>query len=245
MAHDPYASLRFPEFRAFLALTAAVQVATQVQSAVLGWQVYALTGDPLSLGLVGLAEALPFLSLTLVGGWAADRMDRRALSLASLAYGVAAGLGAAGLAALAATAPRPRPAAATGHVLEQLSDGVRFVFAQPVLLGAMSLDLFAVLFGGASALLPIFARDVLGVGEVGFGFLRAAPAAGSVLMSLLGGLRGRDDPAHRGRGGVAGAGPAAAGPDRGRRGARIGRGPWRGAARRHRRWTSPAARLRR
>ncbi len=273
MAHDPYASLRFPEFRAYLALTGAVSIATQVQSAVLGWQVYALTGDPLSLGLVGLAEALPFLSLTLVGGWAADRVDRRTLSLASLsavvasaawllalslwgtrsvlafygaqalaglgraffrpassalgselvppehyhnaatwrssvfhscmvlgpaaggalialggpalAYGVAAGLGAAGLAALAATAPRPRPAAAPGHVLQQLSDGVRFVFAQPVLLGAMSLDLFAVLFGGASALLPIFARDVLGVGEVGFGFLRAAPAAGSVLMSLL------------------------------------------------------------
>jgi predicted MFS family arabinose efflux permease len=66
----------------------------------------------------------------------------------------------------------------------ELADGVRFVFAQPVLLGALSLDLFAVLFGGASALLPVFARDVLGVGEVGFGFLRAAPAVGSVAMSL-------------------------------------------------------------
>ena len=273
MPHDAYASLRFPEYRAFLALTGAVAIATQVQSAVLGWQVYAITGDPLSLGLVGLAEALPFLSLTLVGGWAADRFDRRALSLASLAavvasaawllglsswgtrstlpfygaqalaglgraffrpassalgselvppehyhnavtwrssvfhacmvlgpaaggalialggtplaYGVVVGLGAAGLAALGATSPRPRPAAPPGHVFDQLSDGVRFVFARPVLLGAMSLDLFAVLFGGASALLPIFAKDVLGVGEVGFGFLRAAPAAGSVAMSLV------------------------------------------------------------
>jgi len=68
VAHDPYASLRFPEYRAFLAALTAVFVATQIQSAVLGWQVYELTGDPLALGLVGLAEALPFLALTLVGG---------------------------------------------------------------------------------------------------------------------------------------------------------------------------------
>jgi hypothetical protein len=61
---------------------------------------------------------------------------------------------------------------------------VRFVFAHPLLLGAMSLDMFAVLFGGATALLPVFARDVLGVGEVGFGFLRAAPAIGTVLTAF-------------------------------------------------------------
>ncbi len=274
MDHDPYISLRIPEYRAFLASVTAVLVATQIQSAVLGWQVYALTGDPLSLGLVGLAEALPFLALTLVGGWAADRVDRRTLWLASvaavsasggwllvlslsaprsalpfywaqalagvgraffrpvsaalgaelvsrehyenattwrssvsnasmllgpaaggaliavggprLAYAVVLGLTVAGLATLTTIAPRPRPrpAAPAGHIADELGDGVRFVFAQPLLLGAMSLDLFAVLFGGASALLPIFARDVLGVGEVGFGFLRAAPAAGSMVMSL-------------------------------------------------------------
>jgi hypothetical protein len=67
-AHDPYSALRFREYRAFLVAMAAVFVATQIQSAVLGWQVYAMTGDPLSLGLVGLAEAVPFLALTLVGG---------------------------------------------------------------------------------------------------------------------------------------------------------------------------------
>src|SRR5512142_1467708 len=82
---DSYAALRFSEYRAFLASMAAVFLATQIQSTVLGWQVYELTGDPLSLGLVGLAEALPFLALTLVGGWAADRADRRTLSLAGLA----------------------------------------------------------------------------------------------------------------------------------------------------------------
>ncbi|WP_248340803.1 MFS transporter [Anaeromyxobacter paludicola] len=274
MAHDPYASLRFPEYRAFLASMATVFVATQVQSAVLGWQVYAITGDPLALGLVGLAEALPFLLLTLVGGWAADRFDRRALSLASLAavggsgawlfalslgaprsalpfYGAQAlaGLGRAffrpasaalgtelvprehyhnasswrssvfhvamvlgpaagggliafggprvayavvcvltlvGLGTLLLVSPRPRPAPAEapGRIADELADGVRFVFDQPLLLGAMSLDLFAVLFGGAAALLPVFARDVLGVGEVGFGVLRAAPAVGSVVMSF-------------------------------------------------------------
>ncbi len=57
--HDAYASLRLPEYRSFLAAMAAVFVATQVQSAVLGWQVYALTRDPLSLGLVGLSEPSP------------------------------------------------------------------------------------------------------------------------------------------------------------------------------------------
>ena len=62
--------------------------------------------------------------------------------------------------------------------------GVRFVWAQKVILGATSLDLFAVLLGGATALLPIYARDLLHVGPVGLGLLRSAPAAGALLMSL-------------------------------------------------------------
>ena len=270
--HDPYVALRSRPFRSFLSGMAAVFVATQIQSAVLGWQVYALTRDPLSLGLVGLAEAAPFLGLTLVGGWAADRLDRRLLAVASLAavalsgaallalslgallspaplyaaqalagigraffrptsaalgselvsrehyqnaatwrsstfhtamvvgpavgggllalggpalaYAVVVALSAVGLLALAAVGPRPRPEPPPGRLHHQLVDGIRFVLAQRVLLAAMSLDLFAVLFGGAAALLPVFAREVLGVGEVGFGFLRAAPAFGSVLMSV-------------------------------------------------------------
>lgn len=270
--HDPYAALRLPEYRAYLVAMATVFVATQVQSAVLGWQVYAITGDPLSLGLVGLAEAVPFLALTLVGGWAADRVDRRKLTVVSLltvaasgavllvlsrlapttalpyyaaqalagvgraffrpatsalgaelvprehylnaatwrssimhstmvvgpalgggllaaggptlAYAVVLVLSVIGLLSLGAIAPRPRGPAGPGHLVAQLADGVGFVFRHPLLLGAMSLDLFAVLFGGATALLPVFARDVLGVGAVGFGFLRAAPAVGSVVMSI-------------------------------------------------------------
>jgi MFS family permease len=273
LASDPYSSLRFPEYRAFLGAMAAVFGATQIQTAVLGWQVYDLTGDPLSLGLVGLSEAVPFLSLTLVGGWAADRVDRRWLALLSLlaiagsgalllsvslgtvrsplplygaqalaglgraffrpasaslgtelvprdqyqnaatwrssifhsamilgpaaggalialggprlAYAVEMGLLGVGLAALLAVAPRPRPPSVRRHPVAEIADGVRFVFREPLLLAPLSLDLFAVLFGGATALLPVFARDVLHVGEVGFGLLRAAPAVGSVATSLL------------------------------------------------------------
>jgi MFS family permease len=271
-SHDAYAALRLPEYRAFLVGMGAVFVATQIQSAVLGWQVYAMTGDPLSLGLVGLSEAVPFLALTLVGGWAADRIDRRTLSIVSLLTVAASGavllalsrlplrtalpyyaaqalagagraffrpatsalgaeivprehylnaatwrssimhstmvvgpalgggllaaggatlafatvlvLSAVGLVSFLSIAPRPRAPAGAGHMLAELADGVGFVFRHPLLLGAMSLDLFAVLFGGATALLPVFARDILHVGAVGFGFLRAAPALGSVVMSI-------------------------------------------------------------
>jgi len=281
VSHDPYAALRIREYRAFLGAVATVAVGTQIQSAVLGWQIYSLTGDPLSLGLVGLAEALPFLSLILVGGWVADRSDRRRQALAGLAavgasgalllalslgqpasvlpfygaqalagvgraffrpastalatqlvprelyqnaatwrssvfhtsmilgpavgggliaaggprlaYMVVVGLVVSGLLLLTAVAARPRPAAPPGRLTRDLADGIGFVIHHRLLLGAMSLDLFAVLFGGAAALLPVFAREVLDVGEVGFGFLRAAPAAGAVAMSLmlarLGGIR--------------------------------------------------------
>ncbi len=64
-----------------------------------------------------------------------------------------------------------------------LSAGIKFVTGNQVVFSALSLDLFAVLFGGATALLPIFATDILNVGEEGFGFLRAAPAFGAVVMA--------------------------------------------------------------
>jgi MFS family permease len=67
---------------------------------------------------------------------------------------------------------------------ERVLEGVRFVKARPIVLGAISLDLFAVLLGGAVALLPVFARDVLEVGPTGLGFLRSAPAAGAALMAF-------------------------------------------------------------
>lgn len=65
------------------------------------------------------------------------------------------------------------------------SAGVAFVRSQPAILGAISLDLFAVLFGGATALLPIYARDILHVGPLGLGILRAAPAVGALIVTAV------------------------------------------------------------
>jgi hypothetical protein len=69
-------------------------------------------------------------------------------------------------------------------IMEGLLTGLRFVFREPVILGALSLDLFSVFLGGAEALLPVFASDILKVGPQGLGILRAAPAAGAVLMGM-------------------------------------------------------------
>ncbi|MBL7691295.1 MAG: MFS transporter [Flavipsychrobacter sp.] len=70
-------------------------------------------------------------------------------------------------------------------VLKSLGEGLRFVFSTQVVLAALSLDMFAVLFGGAVALLPVYAEDILKVGELGYGWLRAAPGIGSVLCLIL------------------------------------------------------------
>ena len=272
--NDPYLSFRYPENRWYLMGTSAVVVASQMQSLVLGWQVYEITRDPLSLGLIGLAEALPFLGLTLFGGWAADRGDRRNLSFAAmavlfvgalvlvamnltavpasvwpfyavqalsgmgrafyrpaslalgtelvpreiyqnaatwrssviqasnvigpafggllysfgsarLAYGAEALLMALGLFAFTKIQCRPRPAGVGASVGRSLAEGLGFVFSQPLILSAISLDLFAVLFGGAVALLPAFAYEILKVGPKGLGIMRSAPALGSVLISLF------------------------------------------------------------
>lgn len=273
---DPYAALRVPDFRRFIGFLAAQTLATMMQGVAVGWQLYTVTHDPLSLGLVGLAEALPFVGFALPAGHLADRLDRRRLSLAALfvlalcsatllaftglglvradtawlvyaaifvsgiarsylqptrtalaadlvprelylnsitwrsvtwqsaavagpaaggllvalggpelTYGVAAVLLWAAWASLLRVAPHPHPAADPGGSgMGGVLQGVRFVLTQPVLLGAQTLDLFSVLFAGAEALLPIFATDILHVGAAGLGVLRAAPAAGSVLMSL-------------------------------------------------------------
>lgn len=70
-------------------------------------------------------------------------------------------------------------------VLKSLGEGLRFVFSTQAVLAALSLDMFAVLFGGATALLPVYADDILKVGEIGFGWLRAAPAIGAIIMSAF------------------------------------------------------------
>jgi MFS family permease len=277
-AHDPYASLRIPNFRWFVVSLLTMNVATQLQAVVVSWQVYGLTRDPLSLGLIGLAEALPFIGLALPAGHLADRARRlgivrlalagllgcsvsllwftvqpgllrpgrawpiylviflsgiarsflqpartalsaemvpRALypnavtwrsstwqlaavlgpALGGLIYGFGSATAAymadvalmvIALLAIARIAHQPavRPASDESF-LQSLGSGIRFVRGQPVVLGALALDLFSVLFGGATALLPVFADEILHVGAEGLGVLRAAPAAGAVVMSLV------------------------------------------------------------
>jgi MFS family permease len=276
--HDPYAALRVLNFRWFVASLMAMTIATQIQAVVVAWQIYDLTHDPLSLGLIGLAEAVPFIGVALFAGHVADRVSRVRISLIALAAlfvcsvallgftlvpgiitparvwpiylviflsgiarsflqparsalgaelvprelypnavmwrsstwqfatvvgpavgGLVYGFGSASLAyaldavimgisvlALAAMRHSPRQTAASGEsFLESLTTGIRFVRRQPIVLGALSLDLFSVLFGGAVALLPVFAAEILHVGPQGLGILRAAPAVGAVTMSVL------------------------------------------------------------
>jgi len=80
---------------------------------------------------------------------------------------------------------RRLPPAHEAATLKDVLAGARFVFREKMILSAITLDLFAVLFGGAVALIPVFAKDVLNVGPDGFGLLRAAPAAGAIVVSLV------------------------------------------------------------
>lgn len=241
-------------------------------SVAIGWQMYDLTRDAFSLGLVGLAQFAPMVLLTLVVGHVADRFDRRkivflcqlieGLVAAILLLGNLAGwlgreqilLAAAIIGACRAfegpsssallpqlvpkailqqaiswstsagqTAQILGPAlggllfslgagfvyvtatvallvAATLSIfirmeqsvrklepvsLRSLFSGLVFVYRNPVILGTISLDLFAVLLGGATALLPIFAQDILHTGPWGLGFMRTAPAVGALMMTII------------------------------------------------------------
>ncbi|BDS11143.1 MFS transporter [Aureispira anguillae] len=276
--NDPYAALRYSEFRLFLLVRFALVFAWSMQFVVIEWEVYRLTKDPLSLGIIGLMEVVPAVSLALFAGHIVDQKEKRnLLLLCILAFlGLSAGL-------LYATAPSTQqqlshnnilyfiyslvfiggivrtfigptlftlmslivpkelyPNAATwsssawqmsavlgpalagftifwmgtygsmflivGFILiafilllqiapkpilnpkigepvfQSLKEGIKFVYQTKIILGAITLDMIAVLFGGAIALLPIFATDILGVGAKGFGILRAAPAVGSFII---------------------------------------------------------------
>jgi hypothetical protein len=247
-------------------------LAIEMSLVAVGWQVYAIHGNPLDLGLVGLAMFLPLPLLALPAGHLADRVARRtviALSIAidvavaiglllvtrsgadstwpffalaactgvasaigapagralipslvpqeilvralaqrsvafqlsvicgpalggllfsihaELVYVVAAVLALVSLAATLALRSGRTGAGAGAADLSSVLGGVRLVRRTPVLLGAISLDLFAVLFGGAVALLPVFAKDILEVGPTGLGVLRAAPAAGALVAAAV------------------------------------------------------------
>jgi MFS family permease len=103
----------------------------------------------------------------------------------SCVYAVSAGCYACSVLLVSWISARLKVTAAAKRGFEGLLTGLRFVFAKPALLGAISLDLFAVLFGGATALLPIYARDILGVGPWGLGLLRSAPAVGAAAVAFL------------------------------------------------------------
>jgi MFS family permease len=124
----------------------------------LGWQVGGITG--------------PFLGGLLV-----------AVSPAA-AYATAAALYLAGLVSLAFIVTSTRPQLQPGNRMQQIREGLVYVWTNKLILGAMSLDLFAVLLGGATALLPAFAHDVLHVGPTGFGLLRSGPALGAAVMAI-------------------------------------------------------------
>src|SRR4026209_2431521 len=86
--HDPYISLRISSFRWYVASLVVFTLGTQIQATVVAWQIYALTKDPLSLGLVGLAEALPYITAALYAGRLADRHNRKVVSLIAIAVQV-------------------------------------------------------------------------------------------------------------------------------------------------------------
>jgi len=129
-------------------------------------------------------------ALYALGPWTAGRLEHSSTATAAAHWGAAIVYGVSLLmlvaAVLAVLTIRHRPVLATRAApgLAQLTAGIRFIWQRPVVLGAISLDLFAVLLGGATALLPIFARDILHTGPEGLGLLRSAPALGAVFVGL-------------------------------------------------------------
>jgi MFS family permease len=272
------ALMRNPEFRHFILTRFFLTIATQMQAVVVGWEIFRLTGDPLSLGLIGLAEAVPAISVALYAGHLADISSKKeimrfsiiAMAVCSLGLWLATGswlagssrviplmytcifisgiargfyaptgfsflsqlvarehltrastfnssswqvaaiigpalggvlFGTAGISATLACvviftlvavlnvsligAKPVFSAAANETVHARLMEGIRFVFQNKLILGALSLDLFSVLFGGAVALLPVFAHEILEVGAEGLGLMRAAPSLGASLTMAL------------------------------------------------------------
>jgi MFS family permease len=262
-------------FPKLLAFRVQMVLAYQIMAVVAGWHIYEITHDPLALGLIGLAEVVPYFSSALFAGHAVDHYYSRrlfgilaaallflsALTLTIVSTGVISGnvtfwiyasvaltgfarafiapsyntlfaiivpratfargasIGSAmfqlglivgpamgGLLvgfvnktaaySLAATLCAgaiialfrlsvTEPLAKNAHpVFKSISEGLRFVWGNQILLGAQLLDMFAVLFGGAVALLPAFVQDIYQMGPEGLGMLRAAPAVGAILTGL-------------------------------------------------------------
>ncbi len=275
---DPYAALQVRDFRFFVFARLFITLAIMIQAVVVGWQVYEITKDALSLGLIGLAEAIPAITVSLYAGHLADVVERKKIivvcvstlvlcSIALLyfttntgafilangafpiyavifvsgiargflspatfsfmpqlisrdlyqnaivwnstlwegasvggpiigglvygffditaAYSVDVALMLLGLTCIVLIPNRELPPVSEEQsIFAKIKAGIQFVFKNQIILSAISLDLFAVLFGGAVALLPIFADDILHVGKEGLGFLRSAQGIGAVLMAV-------------------------------------------------------------
>jgi MFS family permease len=268
----PFAALAYRDFVVFASARFCTTISWQILGAAVGWQVWQLTRNPLSLAFVGLVQFLPFFLLVLPAGQVADRVDRRLVIMAAYSVeaccagmmlwftlsgvsavwpvfiamtlfgagrafwmptgqaitpnlvpvdvfpsavavnstlfqvGVIAGPALGGLllvwgphaayasslclltlaVVLISTIKPVRAQAPAGDFkLGDVLEGLRFVLSRPTVLGAISLDLFAVLFGGATAMMPIYASDVLHVSPLGYGILRSAPGVGAALMAAV------------------------------------------------------------
>lgn len=269
-----FSVLRHPDALRFVSARFLATLAAQIQLVAVGWQMYDISGDPLDLGLIGLSQFIPFVTLILPAGHAADHYNRsrivtichviqalcatvllvmslrgihatwpillamvllggarafsmpgaqsllpnlvpteaftRAVALNSSGQQVATVVGPAlggflylagpatvysSVLVLAMTAALLmfQVRGGRGHLnaqrepasLQTLLSGLRFVRSRPVVLGAISLDLFAVLLGGATALLPMFASDILHAGPTGLGLLRTAPGIGAAACAMI------------------------------------------------------------
>lgn len=277
---NPYAPLKIPEFKYFIAGRFIFIMGLRMTGTVIGWWIYLLTNSPLALGFVGLSEVIPALSLALYAGHYIDINEKRKLLLRCVLLYVACisififlsssftenhfsswTIAACICAVIAATGairafsgptfsamiaqivpPELLPAATsissatwligsitghaaggffiaylginitfylillfiiTGFVLlkklavkpilnkyvsntwQSVKEGISYVFKTKEILGAISLDLFAVLFGGAVAMVPVFAKDILHIGAIGFGWLNAAADIGSIITVTI------------------------------------------------------------
>ncbi|NNV57836.1 MFS transporter [Limnovirga soli] len=278
---DPFTSVKIPAYRNLLAGRFLFIVGLRMLGTLVGWWIYELTNDPLAIGLIGLSEVIPAVSLALYAGHVIDQSEKRGLLLrgvvlyflcacillflsspyvtgiisnsyiALMVYGIifCTGIirsftGPVFGVMMAAIVPKPvlqnaitwnqgvwLSASLTGHAVgglliaqigiehtllvvcclifvsyfllytlnalpslnepgekktwDSVKEGLSFVFKSKEVLGALSLDLFAVLFGGAVAMIPVYARDILQVGAIGFGWLNAATDIGAIIIVIM------------------------------------------------------------
>ncbi len=279
--HDPFAAIRIPEYRHLMMGRFLFIMGLRMMGTLVGWWVYELTNEPFAIGLIGLSEVIPAVSLSLYAGHVIDISEKRKLLLKGVALYFSCAVLLLGLSSnytttqlsnhwiafsiyviifftgifraftgptfgtmVASIVPKeilqnattwnqgiwlsasvighasvgfliaglgntislgiictlvllgfgfmyqlkPKPALnipGEKKTMDAVKEGLQFVFSTKEILGALSLDLFAVLFGGAVAMIPVFAKDILQVGAIGFGWLNAASDIGSILIIVL------------------------------------------------------------